>query len=883
MAEDAWFSLAKAKRKSVRKFWLYSSFQADGMCKFCGSMITSPNSSIRKKHLLNPNACSGYLLSSEAQNSADAEVVAAVRALKLEGQEESERMAVTHATNQLNVLLRKCADLEEANYLLRQRLQTYPTGLALANEHLRTLLSRRLTFSAQASKAWSVQLNNMVHISSIPPPSQWTPEWHHYFGNMGMSRYLYIMKTFFEVARPLYIQAGEHGVDSVTSGRDLLMLVEKSMYIHLYTMRGGNHAMARSAVLRNVETGEYGHLSEKWWRGVLRNVQKSVDPDDLPTLRAGMEVYRSRMAVLHEEKATLARRLAELRAVEEEKRARLLFVPMSQLLQPGGSKSSQHMSSVAVLSPPRGSCTSEPVRSALAMDEDEEVTTDEDDDDDDDKEGGGDSIVYSNKKREHSMHQAVPAGLAMAMSVPGKSASLDDGKEQGVFFLTSSIPAETGEEVQLPRAFSLAQGQDLGDLLDEIQCLPGPSFRAQQPGSTLSREPQYNTTLNDSQLAFRAPGTQMALTLNPPSAFCNDAFPSEKLESGSRRFPMTSGGGLTEDRLSFVGHQIRISSAGQQPPQPGHTSGHTSAPQFQSASSHQHCSQRAVLDRSISALPDLIGLTPREEPDIKHRQLSAFPSSLVGVEEDCHHDWLGGYVGSGRSSGWMLPAYGSSTAAAAGRKGGPTGAPTIGLMKAASAPVPLLSRHPDIPERNNMKDDAAVSVAAAAGCSHMRGVQERQVHSLNPGTPHWQGRLNESSERGADGSWAPAGTALVADVSDNMLLGVPDRVIEVGAAAAAAAVWPSISESPAATSAEVRKTAHEPFSFDMDTLAIEMDAVLTKIQGNLFREALERSMMHKLFAQALGPMGVAGLLINSHPYVIDGIQVMERLLDQNDT
>ena len=49
---------AESRRRQLRKAWLHEAFDtASGTCRFCGGRITSPNTSIKKKHLLNPRAC----------------------------------------------------------------------------------------------------------------------------------------------------------------------------------------------------------------------------------------------------------------------------------------------------------------------------------------------------------------------------------------------------------------------------------------------------------------------------------------------------------------------------------------------------------------------------------------------------------------------------------------------------------------------------------------------------------------------------------------------------------------------------------------------------------------------------------------------------------
>ena len=42
-----------------RKAWIHSAFSATGGCRYCGSRIASANSTVKKKHLLNPRTC-GY-------------------------------------------------------------------------------------------------------------------------------------------------------------------------------------------------------------------------------------------------------------------------------------------------------------------------------------------------------------------------------------------------------------------------------------------------------------------------------------------------------------------------------------------------------------------------------------------------------------------------------------------------------------------------------------------------------------------------------------------------------------------------------------------------------------------------------------------------------
>ena len=44
-------------KRKVHKPWLHDAIGADGACRFCGAFITSPNTSVRKRHLLNPKAC----------------------------------------------------------------------------------------------------------------------------------------------------------------------------------------------------------------------------------------------------------------------------------------------------------------------------------------------------------------------------------------------------------------------------------------------------------------------------------------------------------------------------------------------------------------------------------------------------------------------------------------------------------------------------------------------------------------------------------------------------------------------------------------------------------------------------------------------------------
>ena len=50
-----------AARNKVRKAWLHDAIGSDGACRFCGSFITSRNTTIRKKHLLNPKACNMWV------------------------------------------------------------------------------------------------------------------------------------------------------------------------------------------------------------------------------------------------------------------------------------------------------------------------------------------------------------------------------------------------------------------------------------------------------------------------------------------------------------------------------------------------------------------------------------------------------------------------------------------------------------------------------------------------------------------------------------------------------------------------------------------------------------------------------------------------------
>lgn len=43
--------------RKLKKPWLHNAFDEEGNCRFCGGRVTSPNTSIKKNHLLNPNAC----------------------------------------------------------------------------------------------------------------------------------------------------------------------------------------------------------------------------------------------------------------------------------------------------------------------------------------------------------------------------------------------------------------------------------------------------------------------------------------------------------------------------------------------------------------------------------------------------------------------------------------------------------------------------------------------------------------------------------------------------------------------------------------------------------------------------------------------------------
>ena len=51
-------STPAAPKGKLRKAWLHEAFDvASGICRFCGRCITSPNTSIKKKHLLNLRTC----------------------------------------------------------------------------------------------------------------------------------------------------------------------------------------------------------------------------------------------------------------------------------------------------------------------------------------------------------------------------------------------------------------------------------------------------------------------------------------------------------------------------------------------------------------------------------------------------------------------------------------------------------------------------------------------------------------------------------------------------------------------------------------------------------------------------------------------------------
>ena len=66
-----------AKKRGRRKIdWVHDSFSG-GKCIHCGSSVISQNTTVKKKHLLNPQACKGFLASADAAANEDLAVVAA--------------------------------------------------------------------------------------------------------------------------------------------------------------------------------------------------------------------------------------------------------------------------------------------------------------------------------------------------------------------------------------------------------------------------------------------------------------------------------------------------------------------------------------------------------------------------------------------------------------------------------------------------------------------------------------------------------------------------------------------------------------------------------------------------------------------------------------